>query len=222
MQILFFLFTMLFFAEVAERNMHSGFIFESCLKSKFQYNTISEILVKVHTKKSNLLCTCTPGLGNTLRVPCTNTRKELATRGSESATRGSGSSFSVECGDQCDSSRSLQVPYVIICTGSSKELQTVFNIQYSFQRRGIAKYLALYTGITELIVSEKNQWNLAIFNSLTLYKRRYSKQFTGIQCIGIWCTGIRYTSMRYMVYSVMQSDGNSFCGDVVLDSFNMI
>ena len=22
-------------------------------------------------------------------------------------------------------------------------------------------------------------------------------------------------------YSVMQSDGNSFCGDVVLDSFNM-
>ena len=23
------------------------------------------------------------------------------------------------------------------------------------------------------------------------------------------------------MYSVMQSDGNSFCGDVVLDSFNM-
>ena len=23
-------------------------------------------------------------------------------------------------------------------------------------------------------------------------------------------------------YSVMQSDGNSFCGDVVLDSFNMV
>ena len=24
-----------------------------------------------------------------------------------------------------------------------------------------------------------------------------------------------------MIYSVMQSDGNRFCGDVVLDSFNM-
>ena len=25
-----------------------------------------------------------------------------------------------------------------------------------------------------------------------------------------------------MLYSVIQSDGNSFCGDVVLDSFNMV
>ena len=24
------------------------------------------------------------------------------------------------------------------------------------------------------------------------------------------------------MYSVMQSDGNSFCGDVALDSFNMV
>ena len=24
------------------------------------------------------------------------------------------------------------------------------------------------------------------------------------------------------MYSVMQSDGNSFCGDVVLDSYNMV
>ena len=26
---------------------------------------------------------------------------------------------------------------------------------------------------------------------------------------------------RFRIYSVVQSDGNSFCGDVVLDSFNM-
>ena len=27
--------------------------------------------------------------------------------------------------------------------------------------------------------------------------------------------------LRY-IYSVIQSDGNSFCGDVVLDSFNIV
>ena len=27
--------------------------------------------------------------------------------------------------------------------------------------------------------------------------------------------------MLLFLYSVMQSDGNSFCGDVILDSFNM-
>ena len=28
--------------------------------------------------------------------------------------------------------------------------------------------------------------------------------------------------LKLILYSVMQSDGNSFCEDVVLDSFNMV
>ena len=40
-----------------------------------------------------------------------------------------------------------------------------------------------------------------------------------------WCS-TRFSSSHSFtvssIYSVMQSDGNSFCGDVVLDSFNMM
>ena len=48
-------------------------------------------------------------------------------------------------------------------------------------------------------------------------------------CEGLEMTGVMYgicsTILRAgshsKVYSVMQSDGNGFCGDVVLDGFNM-
>ena len=32
---------------------------------------------------------------------------------------------------------------------------------------------------------------------------------------------VGYRKLTSTVYSVMQSDGNRFCGDVVLDSYNM-
>ena len=34
-------------------------------------------------------------------------------------------------------------------------------------------------------------------------------------------TAATVCSVLWFMYSVMQSDGNSFCGDVVLDSFNI-
>ena len=52
-------------------------------------------------------------------------RRELATRGSASATTGSGSSFSVGCGDQCGSSRRLQVFYIIPRPGVPRHIDSI-------------------------------------------------------------------------------------------------
>ena len=58
-------------------------------------------------------------------------------------------------------------------------------------------------------------------HKLQAYEKCHFELFL-FYCITLYVGTVQHpTTRRIMSYSVMQSDGNSLCGDIVLDSFSM-